>query len=105
MKILVNFYFQRWKEKIEMKKLYPFLNWNVLCMLNDEKCEALLRIIEAGHGKAVKFNNNNNSVFKSGCFTLIVYGEELKSLAETYSNQFNIPSYPYQAIPDYLMQV
>ena len=57
MKILVNFYFQRWKEKIEMKKLYPFLNWNVLCMLNDEKCVALLRIIEAGHGKAIKFNN------------------------------------------------
>lgn len=78
-----------------------------MCIINDEKSEALIRIIEAGRGKAVRYDisGNNKNKYKIGDFTLIVYSDELKSVAEGYSIDLNIPCYPYQSIPDYLMLV
>jgi hypothetical protein len=86
------------------RKQYPFSNWNVLCILNNEKNEALLRIIEAGKGKAILYNNNVDQI-KNPKFTLIVYSDDLKSMAESQSIKYKVPCYPYQAIPDYLMLV
>jgi hypothetical protein len=79
------------------------LKWRVLCLLFDEKCDALIRIIEAGHGNAYRYNESDD--IKNDKYTLIVFSEEKKCLAESLSLKFNIPAYPYQAIPDYLMQV
>ena len=50
---------KRWKELIEKEKIWPFLNWNILCISSDkEKSEALMRIINAGRGRATCYNFN-----------------------------------------------
>lgn len=99
----------RWQEKINKEKIWPFSNWNVLCIIiNDDKCNALMRIIEAGHGKGINYNasdNKNINFLKRNRFTLVIYDDESKSLALELSQVLNVLCYPFQAIPDYLMQV
>ena len=60
-----------------------------MCIINSEKNDALLRIIEAGRGKAVHYNSSTD-LAKNEKFTLIVYSDDLKSMAESYSIKLNV---------------
>lgn len=112
----------RWKELIETEKIWPFMNWNILCISSDkEKSEALMRIINAGRGRATCYNFNkkfqdelniyfvnhlikNFESIKQEHFTLVIYDDNTKESGFNYSYKLSIPCYPYQAIPDYLIQ-
>ena len=123
------FYFvSRWFEKIaENSKNAPFANWNIGCFIETEKkSEALLRltnrdsiwknkhflninsnllirIIKAGHGNATNILNESYDA-RINKFTLLIYENGTKDSAIKYSLQLGIPCYPFQCIPDYLMQ-
>lgn len=100
------FYFvSRWFEKIvENSENAPFANWNIGCFIETEKkSEALLRIIKAGHGNATNILNESYDA-RINKFTLLIYENGTKDSAIKYSLQLGIPCYPFQCIPDYLMQ-
>lgn len=108
----------------------PFDGWKVACMLDDEdKTQGITRqltvnllslhfirlskkmlnnyrIIQSGHGEAVKIKPNSRLCSKTGnYFTIVLYDEKLKNDAKMYAQANQLSYYPLQAIPDYLMQV
>jgi len=95
----------RWKDLIDDKKPNsPFFNWNVGLYLNDEeKAKALTKIIHSGCGEATPINLGT-SFQQSEKFTLLIYDSHTKDLTKTLGLKLKVPCYPFQAIPDYLMQ-
>jgi hypothetical protein len=64
------------------------------------------RIIQSGHGEAVKVKPNSRMCSKTGTYySIVLYDEKLKNDAKLYAHDNKIPYFPLQAIPDYLMQV
>lgn len=93
----------KWKLKInESIENSPFYNWNVACLISEEdKARSLIRIIKAGHGNA----SIPNCRSLSNRFTLVIFDKTTRSDAVELSKISSIPCYPYQCIPDYIMQV
>lgn len=95
----------KWKNNIQEKKQNaPFFSWNVGCFLqNDDKSKALIRIIKAGYGSASIINDSTKKSSMSK-FTLIIYDNTTKTKVEEIAALYKLPYYPFQAIPDYIMQ-
>ncbi len=95
----------KWREMInEKKQNAPFFNWKVgLYLQDEEKAKALLRIIRAGSGQAMYFESSS-SIKQSDKLTLLIYDSLTRDSVRTMAGILNVPCYPFQAIPDYLMQ-
>ena len=85
------------------------MKWNVLCFISQkDKCDALIRIIEAGNGQALHHNpkkSSLNSLQNIDKFTVLIYDESTKEFAQKTAANLKKPTYPYQCILDYLLQV
>ncbi|RMZ95575.1 SMC5-SMC6 complex localization factor 1 isoform X1 [Brachionus plicatilis] len=97
----------KWMQTInQSQQNYPFYGWDVAIVVgcSDKAC-ALSRIIRAGCGKFVCLGNTNrlNRSFFSR-FTIVIYDNETKSKAIEFARNFKIKYYPFQCIPDYLIQ-
>ena len=62
------------------------------------------RIIKAGYGSASIINDSTKKSSMSK-FTLIIYDNTTKTKVEEMAALYKLPYYPFQAIPDYIMQV
>lgn len=113
---------------IEKKQNAPFFNWNIGCLLhNEDKSRALARwlttihdksqslvntyqqllfhrIVKAGYGTAAVINVNPRKAPRNK-FTIIIYDSSTKDHAKELASLYQVPYYPFQAIPDYIMQV
>lgn len=99
----------KWKEKIkERRSNYPCHDWRIACFLsNQEKAKAIVRIIEAGNGSCHLMKQPtraSSSRLSLSSYTLVICDELTKTEANEFANRNNLLCYPFQAIPDYLMQ-
>ena len=62
------------------------------------------RIILAGSGKVTTFFATPNMRRKT-FFTLVICDRQLQEEAKAFAEKNNTPWYPYEAIPDFIMQV
>lgn len=95
----------KWKDNISLKKENaPFFNWKVGCYIKDEeKAKALTRIIKAGYGSASLITPTTRKR-EAAKLTLLIYDVHTKESVMSLALQLKIPHYPFQAIPDYIMQ-
>jgi hypothetical protein len=59
--------------------------------------------VKAGYGTATIINENLRKPMNK--FTIIIYDDYTKEQAKELACHYKVPSYPFQAIPDYIMQV